>query len=110
MIEEEDVEKACEWLRDSARGAAQARANRIYLEAWVKTVRARIKSKCGASSNAAAEDMALIDPLYIEALDGLKQAIELDEYNRFMREAASAKIEAWRTMQANLRAEGRAHS
>lgn len=110
MIKEEEVEKAVEWLRTTAREAAQARANRIYLEAWVKTVKAKAKARMNASSNAAAEDMALVDPEYLAALEGLKQAVEMDEYNRFMREAASAKIEAWRTMQANARAEGRAYS
>jgi hypothetical protein len=40
----------------------------------------------------------------------MKDAIEKDEYNRWMMVAAEARIEAWRTQQANMRAEGKAYS
>lgn len=109
MIKEEEIEDAVEWLRSNAREAAQARANRLYLEQYIKTVLARVKGRMSATSNAAAEDMARIDAEYLTALDGYRAAIESDERFRFLREAASAKLEAWRSQQANLRAEGKAY-
>lgn len=111
MISEEEVDKALRYLRDSASDAAKARANARYLDAYLKTLRATLKVKHGSGqSNAAAEDAALASPEYRDALDGYKVAVEKDAYCSFMREAAGAMIEAWRTEQANLRAEGKAYS
>lgn len=110
MILESDIEKAVDYLRDSAKQAAQARADTKYLEAHLKVLKATLKAKSGAGSNAAAEDEALARPEYAAALDGYRVAVERDAEFMFLREAAQAKIEAWRTMSASARAEGRAYS
>jgi hypothetical protein len=39
------VEKALDYLRDNARAAAQARANRVYMEEFRKTVKAQINGR-----------------------------------------------------------------
>ena len=49
------------------------------------------------------EAIAYADPRYATHLTVMKEAIERDEYCRWMRTAAEAKIEAWRTMSANNR-------
>ncbi len=107
MIAETDVEKAVDYLRSSAQDAAQARANVRYLEAYMKTLKAKLKTAQTEMSNAAAEDVALSSPEYGELLDGYKVAVEKDAFHSFKREAASALIEAWRTQSATQRAEGR---
>ena len=108
MISEADVEKAVDYLRSSAQEAAQARANMKHLAEFLKSKRAQLKlTKSG--SNAAAEDQALADPGYLEVLEGYKVAVERDSFHQFKREAASALIDAWRTMASNARAEGRAY-
>lgn len=110
MISFDDVEKAVDWLRDNAVSAAKARAERIYMESYVKTVLAQESQKVQAPSAAAQERDGRTRPAYLAALQALKEAVEADEMHRFLRDAASAKIEAWRTFEATRRAEGRAYS
>jgi hypothetical protein len=107
VIAESDIEKAVDYLRSSAAGAASARANMRYLAEFMKSKRAQLKLKQSGLSNAAAEDAAYADPAYIEILEGYKVAVEQDSLHQFKREAAVAMIDAWRTQQSNLRAEGR---
>lgn len=111
MITQDQAEKAVDWLRENARGMAQARAERIYMEQWIKTVKATLQDEnASAPSMAASEMRALASPKYLAALQAYKQAIETDEYNRFMVTAAEAKIEAWRSQESTRRAEGKAYS
>lgn len=109
MVKEADVDRAVEFLREQAEAASVARANVRYLEAYLKTLKAQIKAQQVGLSNAAAEDVALCDPSYVEALKGYQEAVKQDAFFTFKREAAAALIEAWRTQQANARAEGRAY-
>ena len=39
-ISEDDVQKAVDWLRDNAEACAKARATRIYLEEYRKSIKA----------------------------------------------------------------------
>ena len=107
MIAEEDIEKAVTYLREGAGEAAQARANVKYLAEFLKSKRAQVMCAQTGMSNAAAETHALASPEYLEILDGYKAAVEQDAKHQFKREAAVALIDAWRTQQSTLRAEGR---
>ena len=104
MITEEEVEKAIDYLRDTAIEAAQARADRIYLEEYRKSLKAMIMSEFAGLAIGAQERQAYRDKRYTDHLEALKQAVFSDEKIRFLRVAASAKIEAWRSQSANLRA------
>lgn len=107
MISEQDIDRALSYLRDNSEKDAQARAERLYVEQWLKTVLAQEQSKINAPSMAAAEMGARTSPAYLGALDAYKQAIYEDEKRRFLRAAAETKIEAWRTMSSNERAQGK---
>lgn len=113
LISEIDAEKAIDWLRDNAKGAAQAKAERIYVEEYKKSLEAQLMSdpaECQATSARDREALARAHPKYIAHLQAIKAAVENDEAMRWLMVAAQAKIEAWRTQQANARAEGRAYS
>ncbi len=97
LTDEKAVEAAVEYLRSSVGEAAQARANRLYLEQFLKSKRAVLMVSAPAGSVAAQEVHALAHPDYLAALDGYKVAVEHDETFRFKREAASARIEAYKT-------------
>jgi len=99
-----EIEKSLDFLRDNAEEAAQARADRIYIEEYRKTVKAQIMKEHGEQSGIAQEREAYADPRYIEHLEAIRDAVFRDEKYRFLREAASAKIEAWRTASSNYRA------
>lgn len=103
MISDDDVQRAVDFLRDNSTPAAHARAERLYLEQYLKTVKAEVASKSEATTVAERENQALISEKYRTALNGYRQAVEVDEKYRFLREAASAKLEAWRTWSANER-------
>jgi chromosome segregation ATPase len=104
MISDEDVERALDHLRDSATKAARARAERAYIEEFRKTMKAQIMKEHATLPLGAQEREAYDDARYRQHLEALKEAVYADEYHRFMREAANAKIEAWRTQCSNERA------
>lgn len=104
MINEQEVEAAVDWLRDTANEAAQKRAERLYLDEYRKVLRAKLMKQHIDLPVSAQEREALADPKYAKHLQTLKTAIDEDEKMRFLRVAAEAKIEAWRSMNANHRA------
>jgi hypothetical protein len=104
VIDEKEVEAAVDWLRDTANEAAQKRAERLYLDEYRKVLRAKLMKQHMDLPVSAQEREALADPKYEEHLQALKIAIDEDEKMRFLRVAAEAKIEAWRSMNANHRA------
>ena len=110
MISEEQVNDALQYLRDSAPKAAVARSQAKMLEKYLGVVEAEQKSLNRDLSNAASQDVARASPEYKTALEGWKEALRADSEYTMLREAASSRIEAWRTMCSNLRAEGKAYS
>lgn len=109
MIDESDIERALCYLRDEAPRDAQARANRLYLEQFVKTVLAQEQTKLTGMSATAAEAMARTSQPYLDVLQAYKEAVHEDERRRFLRAAAEAKIEVYRTQEATNRALDRLH-
>lgn len=110
MISQEDAERAVNWLAKEAVRMAQERAERLYMEQWIKTVKATIQCQQSGMSAAAAEVHALASPKYLAALQAFKEAVTADETNRFYIAAAEAKIDAWRSQESTRRAEGKATS
>lgn len=104
MISDNDIERAVHYLASNARNAAKARAERAYVEEYRKTVKAQLMREHSNEPLGAQEREAYADPRYIQHLQAIKEAVEADEYNRWMMSAAEAKIEAWRSQQANQRA------
>ena len=109
MITSDDAEKAVEWLRDNARKLAQAKAERVYMEAWIKTAKAEAMREHASLPIAGQEREALTSSGYLSALQAYKQAVEADEFMRWMATAAEAKLEAWRSQESTRRAEGKAY-
>lgn len=103
FITDEEIDRALDYLRDSAREAAQARADRVYVEEYRKTLKAQLMKEHGGLSAVLQEREAYSDPRYVGHLEAIRDAVKSDEFNRFMRIAAEAKIEAWRTQSSNLR-------
>ena len=104
LISEEDVERALHWLVENAVPAAKARAERHYLEDYAKVLEARIMAEHDNLSAVLQKRHALADDRYLTHLNALREAREIDFKHTFLREAATAKIEAWRTQSATERA------
>lgn len=105
MILESDVEKAVAYLAANARKAAQAKAERSYVEEFRKTIKATIMREHSELPLGAQEREAYADPRYRQHLDAIKEAVEADEYNRWMMAAAEAKLSAWQTAMRIQRAQ-----
>lgn len=104
MITERQAEKAVHYLHENARAHAQARAERVYMEEYRKVMKAQIMNEVMNEPEHKRESRAYADPRYIAHLDAMRTAIQKDEEGRFLREAASATFEAYRTQEATRRA------
>lgn len=104
---DERIERALHSLGDSLTDAATARAEAENLEERLKQVRAVlfVKYKAAGESASSAENMARADPKYEEAL--AQWTVANLSYRRLDAEAEKRRLsfEAWRTMNANRRAE-----
>ena len=98
MISQKDIEKALDFLRDSATDAAQNRANRVYVEDYLKVVKANIMASHADKPVNAQEREAYIHLDYLSHLEAIKEAVYEDEKLRFLIDAAKAKISAWQTI------------
>ena len=104
MIQDDDIEKVVDYMRDSAPKAAKAKAERIYVEEYKHVVKSQIMRENDDKSLGAQEAIAYADPRFTQHLEAIKEAVEKDEYHRWMLKAAEAKLEAWRTQCSNQRA------
>ena len=103
MISDEQMEKALDWLTNSAVSAAQATADRHHLENTKSVIKSVIMSEHLAEPVNAQERYAYSDIRYKNHLEGLKVAIFEDMKHSNLRAAAEARIRAWQTQQANER-------
>ena len=109
MITDQMVEKALETMRTKAEELGQAKANRVYLEQFRKSKKALLYSKAPEGTIADKENWCYRDPEYMELLDGLKAAVEIEETLRWKMTAAEAYVDVYRTQQANARAVDAGH-
>lgn len=107
VISDDDVQKALDRLRFKAKDAAKAKAERIYLEEFRKSIKATIMQKHLDLPVSAQEREAYASEEYVGHLLVMKDAIEADELARWQMIAAQAVIEAWRTASANMRGEAK---
>ena len=110
MSEQSEINifKALDFIRDNSAAFAKAKAERVYLEEFRKTKKAmlmRLAEVDGAKSSATQERDAYAHPEYMELLHALKVAVEQEETLRWMIVAAQAKVEVWRSLGANQRAQ-----
>ncbi len=103
MISDADIEKAVDWLRDSAPKIAKARAEMIYAEEYRKSLKSMLMREHIDESLGAQEREAYADERYRKHLDVYRDSVMAYELLRAQREAANIKIEAWRSMSANQR-------
>lgn len=106
MITDEQVDAALAYLRDSAPKAAVARSQAKTLEKYLAVTEAKCKAMAtqDGMGQGAAQDWARSTEDYRTALDALAEAIRIDAEFTMLREAASSRIEAWRTWCSNERA------
>ena len=103
MISEDDVGRALDWLVKNAAAAAKARADVAYLEEYRKSKKALLMTEAPAGTVASIESYAYAHPDYLTLLEGYKEAVRVDTEFRWLQASAMARIDAWRTLNANQR-------
>lgn len=99
---------ALDFIRDNATRLAQAKANRVYVEEFRKTLKARLMKSSGQEAIGAQEREAYAHDSYAQHLLALQAALEAEEALRWLMVAAQAKIDVWRSLNASNRAIDRA--
>ena len=105
MITEEEIEKCLDFKRDMAVSIAQAMHDRVQIENFRKSKLALLFFEAPSHFKIGEkEQWAYAHKEYQEVIKGLAAAVQEHEKLRQLISAADAKIEVWRTIQANHRA------
>lgn len=102
----DDFEIRTEKIAKAIPKYAKAKAERIYIEQFRKSKKAILMRDFEASqlrTQSEREQYAYAHPEYIELLDGLKKAVEIEERCKWALEKFKIEFEHWRTIQANER-------
>jgi hypothetical protein len=103
--------QAVDFIIKKAPEFAKAKSKRVYLEEFRKSKKALLMKDAllkGIEAANAQEREAYADPEYLQLLEGLASAIEIEETLKWHLEAARMRTDIWRTEQANARMEGKA--
>jgi len=98
-----DPHDAVEQIYKNRIAYAKAKAERIYLEEYTKSLRAILMKKSLETAVNAQEREALSSDEYITHLKALKIAVENEETYRWEMVSAQARIEVWRSQEASAR-------
>jgi hypothetical protein len=103
-----DPNKAVEFIIKQSGIYAQAKANRTYIENYLRSAKSKLMMESSATSVTAKEMEAYATDDYIALLEGLKEAVETEEKLKWQLIAAQARIEIWRSQEATNRTIDRA--
>lgn len=102
-----DPHAAVDYIIKHAGTFAKAKSQRVYLEEFRKSKKAILMAESTDKAANAREQYAYSHPEYLELLQGIRAAVETEEKLRWDMIAAQARVEIWRTEQANNRNQDR---
>ena len=105
MDREIDPHKAVDFIRDNGKFYAKAKADRVYMEEYRKSLKAILMKRSMETAVNAQEREAYSHPEYVDLLNGLKEAVEQEERLRWEMVAAQARVEVYRSQEATKRVE-----
>lgn len=98
-----DPNKAVDFLLKNAEKYAQAKAQRVYIEEFRKSKKALLMAECEEKAANAREQYAYSHPEYVSLLEGLRDAVQIEEELRWQQIAAQLRVEVWRSQEASNR-------
>lgn len=107
VMEDNNPRSAVEYLIKTAPRFAKAKAERVYVENFLRSKKSLLMAQTEGAVNAK-EAYAYAHPEYIELLKGLRTAVEAEETLKWKMTAAELSIEVWRSQEASNRAQDRA--
>lgn len=102
-MDEINPNRAVDFLLQNAPDYAKAKATRIYLEQYRKSLKATLFVQDDGKTIADREAAAYSHPDYLANLNALRDAVEVEESLRWKMVAAEARIEVWRSQEATNR-------
>ena len=105
-----DPQKHLRRMWETAPKLAKAKADRVYMEEFRKTLKAQLMKSSGESTVNAQEREAYSHADYIKHLEALREAVQAEETLRWRMVADQASVEVWRSQEASNRAIDRAAS
>ena len=104
IVTDEELEKALDWLRDSAQEMGRVKARHVKAQKMTEHTEAIMFLKSEQSSDMKRRADARSNARYLECIVEEAEAAGELEKMKALREAAALKIETWRSEQANYRA------
>lgn len=102
-VNDTSIEAALNFLRDSSKPMAEARALAKYLEQKRKSLKAAAFLEAPSGPIAERESHAYTDSDYLQCLEDYRDAVYQSELLTNQMKAAELRIEVWRTLNANSR-------
>lgn len=107
-MKQHDPNKAIDYIIANAQKFAEAKANRVYLDEFRKSKKALLMSQSSAEAANAREQAAYAHPEYLELLNGIRAAVEIEEKLKWELEAARLRVDVWRSQETSNRMQERA--
>jgi hypothetical protein len=98
---------AVDYIIANASKFASAKAARVYLEEFRKSKKALLMAQSTAEAANAREQYAYSHAEYLALLDGLREAIEVEEAIKWSLTAAQLRVDIWRSEEASNRNQDR---
>jgi len=103
FVTDDAASAALDWLVQNARALGKAKERAVLAESMTKRVKAIEMARSDAKTVAEKERDALVSDAYLEAITAEAQAAGDLETLRALKDAALARIEAWRSLSATQR-------
>lgn len=107
-MKQHDPNRAIDYIIANASKYAAAKANRVFIEEFRKSKKALLMAQSTAEAANAREQHAYASPEYVELLNGLKAAVEVEETLKWELIAAQLRVDVWRSQEASNRNQERA--
>lgn len=103
FVSDEAASDALEWLVKNAKALGKAKEKAVLAESMTKRVRALEMARSDAKTVAEKERDALASEAYLKAIQEEAEAAGAYETMRALKDAATARIECWRSITASAR-------
>ena len=107
-MSEQEAQRAIDYIRDSAPKFAQAKAERVYIENFLKVVKAKEMSNSDKKTLGDREIDAYMSMDYEAQLQAMRDAVAIEEELKYRMEAAKLRFEHYKVECFNNRVEARA--
>jgi hypothetical protein len=103
FVTDDSASDALNWLVSNARALGKAKEKAVLAESMTKRIKALEMSRSEAKTVAEKERDALASQAYLDAITDEAKAAGEYETMRALKDAAIARVEAWRSLQATQR-------